>query len=111
MTVPFSLPMEQVDVHQLFSGPGQQENWSGYELIAKLKVIETGTIGDCLAAWVYATSDGFSFGRGAETSLAGGQWSDLRFDLDAPDVEGSHDDFDKTTVNQFGIHVQSNNCP
>jgi hypothetical protein len=113
ISIPFSHTGEQLDVNQLFAtAASMAENWTGYEMVAKARVVSSGNMPDCLGAWVYATSAGFVFARGAEVLITpADNWVDLRFDLDVPDVLGSKADFDKTTINQFGVMVETNHCP
>ncbi|HWZ89744.1 MAG TPA: hypothetical protein VNW92_12865 [Polyangiaceae bacterium] len=112
ISIPFSMTAEQLDVNQLFAAAGMEENWTGYEMIAKVKLLSSGNLPDCLGTWLYATSTGYVFGRGAEVLLKPADgWVDVRFDLDAPDVAGSKANFDKTMINQFGVMVETNHCP
>jgi hypothetical protein len=121
LNIPFSHTGEQLDVNQFFAAAGAsaEEDWTGYELVAKVKLALGGDLGTCLGAWEYATSDGFIFARSPEVLLkAANGWVDMRFDLDAPDsgagqtvIPPSTAGFDKTKVNQFGIMVESYHCP
>jgi hypothetical protein len=112
ISIPFSTTAEQLDVNQLFAAAGMEENWTGYEMVAKVKLLSSGNLPDCLGTWLYATSTGYVFGRGAEVLLKPADgWVDVRFDLDAPDVAGSKANFDKTMINQFGVMVETNHCP
>lgn len=121
LNIPFSHTGEQLDINQYFAAAGvtAEEDWTGYELVAKIKLALGGDLGTCLGAWEYATSDGFIFARGPEVLLkAADGWVDMRFDLDAPDpgagqtvIPPSTAGFDKTKVNQFGIMVESYHCP
>jgi hypothetical protein len=121
LNIPFSHTGEQLDVNQFFAAAGvtAEEDWTGYELVAKIKLALGGDLGTCLGAWEYATSDGFIFARSPEVLLkAADGWVDMRFDFDAPDsgvgqtvIPPSTAGFDKTKINQFGIMVESYHCP
>jgi hypothetical protein len=121
ISIPFSHTGEQLDVNQYFAAAGvsAEEDWSSYELVAKIKLALGGDRGTCLGAWIYATSEGFIFARSPEVLLKPADgWVDLRFDLDAPDsgvgqtvIPPSTAGFDKTKINQFGIMVESYHCP
>lgn len=114
LTIPFTSNMEQLDVHQLFDGAGDEEDWSGLEVVARIKLLTDGDMDGCLAAWLYATSTDYAFGRGPELPLAEGDWATLAFDLAAPDTAGdrpSNAGFDAAQINQLGIHVHSYECP
>ena len=114
IVAPFSMGSEQLDINQ---GVSPEENWTGFEIVAKIKVLTAGTIPSaCMGAWLYTTSDGYLFGRGPEVFIkpANG-WVDLKFDLDAPaaigEDRGTLPAFDKTTINQVGMQLETWRCP
>jgi hypothetical protein len=109
LKIPFSIKDEQLDI---VTPVAPTEDWSGYELVARVQEITKGSIGECLGAWTYATSAGYLFSRGEIVPLMQGQWVNLVFDLDAPSLDPDRSAaFDKTQINQFGVMVQSRACP
>ena len=113
ITAPFHTGSEQLDMNQ---GVMPEENWTGFEVVAKIKVLQAGTIpSSCMGVWLYTTSDMYVFGRGAEVFLKQGDWVDLRFDLDNPaaigEDRGTMPNFDKTTINQVGMQLETWRCP
>ena len=111
---PFSMGSEQLDMNQ---GVAPEEDWTGFEVVAKIKVVTAGhTPSSCMGAWLYTTSDGYVFGRGPEVFLSPDKgWINLRFDLDAPSAymedHGTQDAFDKTRINQVGLQLETFRCP
>jgi hypothetical protein len=111
---PFSMGSEQLDINQ---GVAPVEDWTGFEVVAKIKVITPGhTPSACMGAWLYTTSEGYFFGRGPEVFLSPDKgWINLRFDLDAPSAymedHGTLDTFDKTKINQVGMQLETFRCP
>jgi hypothetical protein len=113
ITIPFSMPAEQLDFNSNFDSA--QEDWTGYEVIAKFKVQSDGDMTDCVGAWIYSTSAGYVFARGPRQVVTEAQgWVDLYFDPANPDDVGgqpSNANYDITHVNQLGIHLHTYDCP
>jgi hypothetical protein len=115
--VPFSTKDEQLDIHRgLMAPPDPYKDWSGYEIVAKVKLVNGGAVGECLGAWIYVTTGPvFRFARGnLAAPLVVDDWTELEFELDDPDPnstpDGVHPEFNPAEVGQLGIHIQSRAC-
>ncbi len=115
--VPFSTKDEQLDIHRgLMAPPDPYKDWSGYEIVAKVKLVNGGDVGECLGAWIYVTTGPvYRFARGnLAAPLVVDDWAELEFQLDDPDPnstpDGVHPEFNPAEVGQLGIHIQSRAC-
>ena len=119
MSVPLSEPFQQADIARPFP---MAVDLSGYELLADVQLKETGKIGDCVAAWVYAWSQapaGYANGQEGEPSmgvtqkLTKGEWTTIRLDFDGP--YGYHStanfpSYQPTAVTQVGMQFVTFGC-
>jgi hypothetical protein len=115
--VPFSTKDEQLDIHRaLMPLDNPYKDYSGYEIVAKVKLVSGGAVGECLGAWIYVTTGNmYRFARGnLAAPLVVDDWAELEFELDDPDPnstpDGVHPEYDPTEVGQLGIHIQSRAC-
>jgi hypothetical protein len=119
MSVPLSVPFQQADIARPFGGP---TDLTGYELLVDVQLKETGKIGDCVAAWLYAwsqTPPGYANGAEGEPSmgvtqkLVKGQWTTIRMDFDGPYGYHSYANFPTykpTAVTQVGMQFVTFGC-
>lgn len=115
--VPFSTKDEQLDIHRaLMPLDNPYKDYSGYEIVAKVKLVNGGAVGECLGAWIYVTTGNmYRFARGnLAAPLVVDDWAELEFDLDDPDPNstptGVPPEYDPGEVGQLGIHIQSRAC-
>ncbi len=112
--VPFSVPTQQATI---FRELDAASDLTGYELLAEVKLVTTGKLGDCPTAWLFAFGEsGYANDATAEPAsgetnhLALNQWRTIRLDLDGPYGYHTNPGFQPTDVTMWGLQFNTWGC-
>jgi len=115
IAVPFTVATQQADFSEAFSTP---QDLTGYELLADVNMISSGSLGDCASAWLYVYgASGYANAQYAEPALGQtnhlvqGQWTTIHLDLNGPYGFHTSSGFTPTSLSIWGLEVNTWGCP